>query len=271
MNKAIQFLFVVFLLFPSASFSADKVIAEYGKDNKITEEQITQWLMLSTGGRMPENKNSFDELSDRVKKDVIKQYVLQKELVNIAEKSSIHDSKSFQHQLKNAQNALMVRMYLDKYAGRKVTDSKLKNQYKKYVKIMKNSDDLEVSHILMESEGQANEVYKKLKKGEDFGSLAAKHSLDKSTKAKKGKFGKINKGQIFPEYEKAAYKLRKNQISKPVKTQVGWFVIKLDDRAKKNIPSFDKVKPQLEMIVKEEIISQYISKIAGNSKIDFKS
>lgn len=261
MNNLIKLL-VVFFSFLMLTAHGDKVVATYGKDKKLTESEITRWIVLSTGGKMPEGKKTFSELSPNLKDDIIKQYVIQKELTEIADNSSIQKSEAFQHQLQSARDSLMIRLYLEKYADRHLTNNLLKAQYKKFVKVLKSSDDLEVSHIIVENETVANDAYKKLKKGHSFNELSKQYSKDKN-----GKNIKISRGQVLPEYESAAYKLKKGQFSKPVKTDLGWFIILLNDKQKKKIPSLEEVKPQLERMAKEEIINDYIKKLSKTSNI----
>ena len=72
----------------------------------------------------------------------------------------------------------------------------------------------------------ANKLYERITKGADFPSLAKKHSKCPSGK-KGGDLGFFRKGQMVPEFEKAAFALDVNGLSKPVKTKFGYHLIKL--------------------------------------------
>jgi len=54
--------------------------------------------------------------------------------------------------------------------------------------------------------------------------------------------GYFGHGQMVPEFEAAAFKLQKGEISEPIHTNYGWHIIKVDDRRKKEPPSFAAVK-----------------------------
>lgn len=250
--------------------SADNVVATYDGNKEITDDEITKWIKQSTGGRMPEDKKLFSQLNENIKSEILKKYVLQKELMDVAAASGIQKSKEFEQHLEDAKNNLIIQLYLDKYVNKRINNSVLKEQYRELVKTLKSSDDLEVSHILVADESTANTVYKQLQKGKSFGELAAKYSKDESSKNHQGRYGKVSKGQVLPQYEEAAYKLKKDQYSKPVQTEMGWFIIKLDDRTKKTIPSFDEVKSQLEMMAREKIMQEYFEKLVENAKIKLK-
>ncbi|MDG6220326.1 MAG: peptidyl-prolyl cis-trans isomerase [Candidatus Thermoplasmatota archaeon] len=85
------------------------------------------------------------------------------------------------------------------------------------------------SHILVKTEQKANELHQKLMAGEDFAKLAKLNS-DCPSSRNGGDLGLFGKGQMVPEFEKAAFSLEIGQISKPVKTQFGWHLIKVTEK-----------------------------------------
>jgi len=76
-----------------------------------------------------------------------------------------------------------------------------------------------------------DEVYKKAIAGTDFASLASEYSDDPGSKANGGSLGEFGKGQMVPEFEKAAFALKTGEISKPFKTSFGWHFVKVDSIA----------------------------------------
>ena len=77
---------------------------------------------------------------------------------------------------------------------------------------------------------KAEQVLEEVKKGGDFAALAKEHNTD-STGERGGDLGWFGKGEMVPEFEKAAYSLKKGEVYPTVVESVyGYHLIKLDDR-----------------------------------------
>jgi len=79
------------------------------------------------------------------------------------------------------------------------------------------------------AEDKINKIYDYAISGEDFATLAQEYSEGPSA-PQGGDLGYFTKGKMVKEFEDAAFALNVNEISKPVKTQFGWHVIKATDR-----------------------------------------
>lgn len=136
---------------------------------------------------------------------------------------------------------------IEDYAKAKVPEKDIEKYYKDEI-----VGDIEASHILIKpdvndemsddeikkaedaAKKKAEDIIKKLNKGEDFAELAKEHSADKSNAEDGGKLGFFNKGEMVDAFEKAAYALKVNAYSKkPVKTSFGYHIIlKTDEKDK---------------------------------------
>ena len=81
------------------------------------------------------------------------------------------------------------------------------------------------AHILVGSNSEAKMVLERLKKGEKFGNIAKMFSRCPSGK-RGGDLGKFARGKMVKEFDKAAFALKKGEVSGVVKTKFGCHIIK---------------------------------------------
>ena len=121
-----------------------------------------------------------------------------------------------------------------------------------YKNKMKSGDNyINAAHILVRGEDQeaqkkAEDLYDQIQKGADFSELATNESQDPGSAARGGNLGWFAKGQMVPEFEKTAFNLKEGTVSKPVKTQFGYHIIKVMDKANSKFvvtPLVDNIEP----------------------------
>ncbi len=141
----------------------------------------------------------------------------------------------------------------------KVTESETRKEYEMM------QQEVHASHILVETEEEADEIYKQLKGEADFGELAKEKSIDPSAKDNAGDLGFFQWGRMVPEFQEAAFKMKEGEISRPVKTKYGWHVIKLIERRDVEQPPFEEAKRlienQLGRAKKEKRVEEYYEKL----------
>ncbi|HLE07798.1 MAG TPA: peptidylprolyl isomerase [archaeon] len=81
-------------------------------------------------------------------------------------------------------------------------------------------------HILVKTEEEAKQIVVDLNSGANFTRLAQMKSMCPSSK-RGGDLGWFGRGRMVREFENAAFNLKPNQISVPVKTEFGWHIIKV--------------------------------------------
>lgn len=80
------------------------------------------------------------------------------------------------------------------------------------------------SHILVETEQQAQSLMEQVKNGANFADLARQHSRCPSGK-QGGDLGAFMRGQMVPEFEQAAFDNPVGALVGPVRTQFGYHLI----------------------------------------------
>ncbi|MBD9428119.1 SurA N-terminal domain-containing protein [Pseudomonas sp. PDM15] len=155
------------------------------------------------------------------------------------------------------------------FAEAKASDEELQELYKK--EIANLAEQRRGAHILLEvndklSDEQAkaklDEVAARLKQGEDFAKLAKEISQDPGSASNGGDLGFAGPGVYDPEFEKALYALKKDEVSAPVRSAFGWHLVKLLDVQAPEVPSFASLKDQLERDVKAQQVEQRFVEVA---------
>jgi peptidyl-prolyl cis-trans isomerase C len=203
------------------------------------------------------------ELRDMIKKDLISREVLMQE----AEKQGYGKNADVKQQLENARQAIVVQALVGDYVKKNpVKDADIKAEYDRFVKET-GDKEYHVRHILLETEAQANDVIAKLKGGAKFEDLA-KQSKDTGSAGNGGDLDWATPS-AFPEtFSKAFVGLQKGQVTeKPVQTQNGFHVIKVDDIRQAKLPTFDEVKPQIEEALTQRKLQAYQEELVKKAKI----
>ncbi|NOQ93858.1 MAG: peptidylprolyl isomerase [Methylophaga sp.] len=80
-------------------------------------------------------------------------------------------------------------------------------------------------HILVKTKEEAESIKKQLANGKDFGQLAKKHSLCKSSAKKGGELGEFGPGKMLKAFDNVVFKKPVLTVHGPVKTKFGYHLI----------------------------------------------
>jgi peptidyl-prolyl cis-trans isomerase D len=92
---------------------------------------------------------------------------------------------------------------------------------------------------------RANELVARLKAGEDFAALAKRYSDDDLSASSGGDLGYIARGDLAPSFEDALFSLAEGEVSGPVKTDLGFQIIKLTDIEPARVKPFEDERAEV--------------------------
>ena len=111
------------------------------------------------------------------------------------------------------------------------------------------------------------DVLKRLKKGETFNKLAKELSQDLGSAKQGGDLGFFGRGVMDKDFEKSAFNLQKDEVSKPVRSAFGYHLIKLEKINAEKVKTFsdvrDGIKKELQIQQAEQTFYELSEKLSN--------
>ena len=222
-------------------------------------------------------KASFPQLKDlpmaTVYKQLVEAYVNKKLILSQAQKMGLQDDVQVKKILKDAEDQLLIRVYIEKKIAEQMTPGALKAMYETEIKHFEPQEEVHARHILVATEKEAKDLIVKLRAGADFATLANQYTLDRNQGGTNGgDLGYFTKDMMIPEFAKEAFALPKGQFSqKPVKTPFGWHVVKVEDKRKSSPPTYEQMLETLQAQFIEAAAKDIVEEERSAAKVTIKN
>ena len=121
-----------------------------------------------------------------------------------------------------------------------LTREEVERYHRDHISKYSAPEQVHARHILVSPSGpgeeadraaraKAEELLRRIRAGEDIADLARQYTDDPATKAQGGDLGYFARGTMLDAFERAAFTLEVGEVSEPVKTEVGYHIIKVID------------------------------------------
>ncbi len=244
----------VCLIIPSSvTLAEEKIIAKVG-DMEISERDL--------GYAEIDLQQQFAKYPENIRKAaILKALVDINVLAKAAEDVGIADTDEFKARVNFLRSRALHNAYFQKNIVNVITENEIKTRYDMEVAETVPKKQVDARHILVKTEEEAMAIIAELDAGKDFAELAKEKSTGPSG-ANGGTLGYFSKGQMVPEFEKAAFALETGTYTKkPVKTQFGWHIILKQDERDEEPPKFEDSKDGIRQILLRE---KYIKLITAS-------
>jgi peptidyl-prolyl cis-trans isomerase C len=160
-----------------------------------------------------------------------------------------------------------------------VSEKETRDYYNANQKYFNQPEKIRAGHILIIVDPAAEksqkdsafkkieDIYQKIKAGEDFGLLAKKYSQCPSS-AKEGDLGFFQRGQMVKPFEDVAFSLKPGEVSGIVTTQFGYHIIKTTEKK----TSYEDAKSQIEGFIMKQKgvveVEKYVMNLKEKSSIE---
>ncbi|MFH1714803.1 MAG: peptidylprolyl isomerase [Elusimicrobiota bacterium] len=200
-----------------------KIVAKIGC-SKITKNEFNEKI-----NALPDYYGDFFK-TERGKKEFLDSMVREYIVAEAGRKSKLNKDKDFKKEMKDFENQLLITKMITKLKEKDlaVGEEDVKAYYDENKAYYDNPYRVKVSHILVNTKKEADELVSDLAAGRDFADLAKENSIDNATAYKGGDIGFFMKGELAPDFETAAFSLKNiGDVSAPVETKFGYHLIKL--------------------------------------------
>jgi parvulin-like peptidyl-prolyl isomerase len=251
MKKAIKGTIVLFAAGSLALSAADTLATVNG--HEISVEDANRFIQAS------QPTLDYDKLDEKQKKQIEERLIERELFAEEAQKAGIEKDPDFIRELNKVKKDIMIRVWMQKqYKKMIVSDSEARDFYDKNRDKFAIPARVHARHILLKDEDSAKRVISQLKglRGEElkkrFIELAKSESKG-PTAVKGGDLGYFSQGQMVLPFSRAAFSLKKGEITKkPVKTQFGYHVIYVEDVKEAETLPFESVKEKIIAKLKEK-------------------
>ena len=235
----------------------NKVLATVG-GLAITETEVDEFL-ASLGKR----GQGYNTPEGRAM--ILAELINSKLLLLDARRNLYEAEPEFRAQLNKLKDSLLTNYAAEKAIAQagKVTDADVEKFYNENPDKFNGGESVNASHILVDSEEKALELYAKISSGEMTFEDCAKENSSCPSKANGGNLGDFTRGQMVPEFDQAVFAMEIGEVTAtPVKTQFGYHLIKLNSKTEAQITPLVEVKDGIKaMLEGEKQKAAYESKI----------
>lgn len=225
--------------------------------HEITEEE----LLTLIRNYPPEQQMYL--MNPQGREEVLEQLIAFHLFAKMAEEEKITESEEYKTMIEKMKVELASHMAATQTIEHvKVTEEEERAFYEENKAQFVTGDQVKASHILVDSQEKAEQIAKEIADGKAFAEAAKEYSTCPS-KDRGGDLGFFSKGQMVPEFEKAAFSGELNTVIGPVQTQFGYHLILVEEKKEGGEISFEQVKEQLhQRMIQERQRAAYDAKIA---------
>lgn len=218
-------------------------------------------------------KNTVPQLKavpmEQVYNQLLDGYINNKVILAAAEKMDLKNRPEIKQMLEDTKNQILFQAVLAEKIRERMKPEDLTAIYnEEVVAKFVPQDEMRARHILVATEKEANDILAKLKAGSSFEDMVQQFSLDNAAN-NGGDLGYFTKEMIVEDFAKAAFAMKKGEISKkPVKTPFGYHIIKVEDIRKTTPPAIELVNEGLIARYAERAVPQIIAEERQKANVE---
>ena len=228
----------------------------------VNGDEITLGHMVAARSSLPQQ---YQQLPDDVLFSALLDQLVQQTLL-----SQTQDELSGMAEmtLENERRLLGAAQAVESIVGEAVSEEALQTAYEARYAEAEPATEYNASHILVETEEEAQALIEELDGGADFAALAEEHSTDPSGPSG-GSLGWFAAGAMVEPFQDAVEEMEPGTVrDEPVQTQFGWHVIRLNETRAADAPELDEVRGEIEEELRQAAVDARLAALQDDATID---
>jgi len=211
-------------------------------------EEIVKLLIDSIVVSAAASNTALDEAEIRARTAFVRNRAIMEQAIAIAGRKAANEQA-----LRKAYDEMVARITIEPEY----------HLYELYFPVADRDDETAKSAV----EAKARKAYERIAKGEAFEAVVREMSDSSSAKANGGNRGYVTRAMMGKELSEAAATLDRGKISKPIKTQAGWHLIKIEETRMRTPPDLETVRGALEAEITRQAQADFVDKLRSEAKI----
>lgn len=207
-------------------------------------------------------------------KEVLEALVLEVNVNNTideeAKKLKYQNDPEINKKVEDYKKELVREKFLKEQVYSKATEERALEEYNLMVEHLKGKEERKIKHILVSTEEEIERARRSVMRSGNFEKVAKEKSIDTASAENGGDIGYVLQEELVPEFGDVAFILKVGEVSKPVKTQYGWHIIKVEDIRPAEFMPFEDVKDGIIQRLQEQAIQEYLLKLTKDADIELK-
>ncbi|WP_386679419.1 peptidylprolyl isomerase [Loktanella sp. R86503] len=224
--------------------------------------EITLGQMIIARSQLPQQYDQFpaDVIFEGVLDQIVQQQLLSNSLTDVPARVG--------WALANEERSLRAGEVITDLTAAAVTDEAIQAAYDEMVAAAEAEPVTEwnASHLLVETEEEAQAAKDRITSGEDFAEVAKELSTGPSGPTG-GELGWFGPGQMVAEFEQTVEGMEAGDLSDPVQTQFGWHIVKLNETREKPVAALEDVRAEIVGGIQESVILSKIEELKATAEV----
>lgn len=162
-----------------------------------------------------------------------------------AKRRQLDESDEARRRIAAAQEVILYNILIETVLDEVITEDALRRLYEEQSKLLRLGDEVRARHIVVATVEEAEALVGEINAGANMAELALERSLDPDTRLEGGDLGFFTREEMIAPIVRAAFATTVGQVARPFRTELGWHVLRVEDRRAEQPPTFEEMRPDL--------------------------